>query len=757
MSDSAQLAHGQESKAEKQAEGIQLKNPFLSELDETRLAAFKNKLPEISIPSFVPDSELNKKVLEENQKKDRKKREEQEQGKKDELKLSAGREQIISKLPEPERLRLDLLRLELAARTSAEEQGSRQKEISTLLAKSLGKELEKTGFADLLNQRPLPDLLAEMKAQRPADYAKLKEIVRRQILEHGELAISDQDKFADFKAKLAKFESRQSQRGLPDYESLGTLLQIGRVLHPDTKLAHGNKSKLARDMLSNAADPTSIDQGGHNTCNVTSFQVRLYTQEPAVASKIVADTAIAGKFVCADGTQVKPLSLTPDNEAAADPTPDGLRNHASQIFQMVAINAYWNRRDTLPGGKTIGKGNIQYAQDASGEFLLDTTVDPPHKQKFDTIDSAHPWLDIYGVSEVAEQLTGKPSVNFGIKRWVYSGESAGVTKVVTLGGFKDRLIELKKQNAFPVVIEVDAAKKPFGDDKGFGPHMVSITDYDQESGLVSVDNQWGKGADQTGKEGETPKAPADVLFRSMSLMPSFDYLWERARDGLKQVKAKDSVQPTIAAASVHGLKFGLSASAPLAVRGGLAHLSKWGVPGAGSVLSASETRLGAFGLRAGTSAAAFAAFAYANDLPGAFKQGTAHGIGKLTRVSGDWASFEIGRGLSGKIASFVPWAPARFGISLAGGMASTAVFDKLLGEGSEIGGSWVYDRARDYFMTKKPLPAVEKARGIAAMEFNLRPPNPNYDFEKPSMNALFLKDQKLKNLTLESLSPNKSK
>ncbi|MBX9690689.1 MAG: hypothetical protein K2X27_28495, partial [Candidatus Obscuribacterales bacterium] len=337
------------------------------------------------------------------------------------------------------------------------------------------------------------------------------------------------------------------------------------------------------------------------------------------------------------------------------------------------------------------------------------SVNPPQKQSFKTIDSGQPWLDIHGVSEINEQITGRPSKNFGVQRWVYSGVSDGITKVVTSHGFKEELQRLKNENAFPVVVELDAAKKPIGDGKGYGPHVVTITDFDAASGMLSVDNQWGKGNDMTGLPGQRSKVSANELFSSMSMMPSTDYLWGRLKDELKDIKMSDSFAPTLRAASMKGLGWGMSASAPLALRGGLGYLSDWGVPGASRLLAASETRLGAAGLRVGSSLAAFGAFAYVNDLPSAFKEGNAHGVGKLTRVTGDWASFEIGRGLTNRAVSFVPWAPARFGVSVAAGMATAAIFDRTLGEGSEIAGSHVYTRTREYLTSNSQLKAPEQA------------------------------------------------
>ncbi len=638
---------------------------------------------------------------------------------KTEVLRNALRDKLISKLASPADLeKLDAMRLELAVSSQGSERQAKKEQIRNFVDEHIktdnesDKEAVRKGLDEILAPASLNSLFEEINSKRPAELKAIIASQRQKLVEESLLAIKEAPKRKDFAEKLKAFDERAAACGLKETEVLATYLQIGRVLNPDTVLPHGNKSLLVRSMLKNAADPKGIDQGGHNTCNVTTMQCRLYTQEPSVPSKLVADLAINGSFTTADGTTVSPynLNLDPDGEAKLDPGWDGSRNYASQIFQLGAINAYWGRRDTLPGGKNVGLGNIKYAQGPDGEYLLDVSVDPPQKQRFETIDASHPWLDIYGVSEINQQITGRPSKNFGIQRWIYPGDSDGVSKVVTLNAFKEELLDLKKANAFPVVISVDAAKKPFGDGKGFGPHVVTITDYDAEKGLVTVDNQWGKHNDHTGLPGQQPKVTVEEIWSSMNQLPSMDFLWGKVKDGFDGLKLKDTLPPTASALSVKGLAWGTSIAAPTAFRGGLSYLDKWGLPGAAKVLAASETRLGSAALRATSSLAAFGAFAYINDLPGAFRQGSSHGIGKLTRVTGDWASFEIGRQLTNKVTSFVPWAPARFTLSLAAGIATTTAFDKLLGEGAEIAGSHVYDRAREYlFNPHNRLPQKEQA------------------------------------------------
>lgn len=650
---------------------------------------------------------------------------------KPEIVRQAEKNLLLGQLSADDRKTLDAIRLELSVATGDNERAIKQAEIQSFLATKLKAPIADGGIREILAACSSADLMKEIRVERPEEIQSLKVELKNRISSHADMAITEPGRRKDFAEKLAKFDERA--KNLPEAEVLNTYLQLGRVLDPSLKLEHGHRGVLAHSLLSNVAVPTSIDQGGHNTCNVTTMQVRLFSQEPGLAAKVVADVAVGGKFVSADGTVVKPMNLEPDSEAKVYPNWDGSRNYASQIFQLTAINIYWNRRETLPGGKTPGRGKIQYAQDEHGEFLLDTSVNPPQKQSFATVDADHPWLDVRGVSEINQQITGRPSTNFGIERWIYPSDSDGITKLMTLGGFKEKLQQLKDQNAFPVIISVDAAKKPFGDGKGFGPHVVTITDYDPEKQEVSVDNQWGSGNDFTGLPGQRSKLPVSEIWGAMSQMPGLDFFKGKAKHALDGLAWKDTVKPTYTALSVKGLGIGLSATAPWAVRGGLGYLSEWGVPGAAKALQLSESKLGSVALRAGTGLAALGAFAYINDVPGAFKQGNSYGVGKLTRVAGDYLSFEIGRGIIQKATSWVPYAPARFGLQIAGGIATTTVFDKLLGEGSEIGGSYVYDYAHDYLY--KPKGLVPKAIEKPAPSVETITPNPTPGKEMKPLNG----------------------
>lgn len=612
------------------------------------------------------------------------------------------RTEVLKALKPADRDMLEVLTLERAAASHPDEIKKKDKVVRDFLTDRLGTSISAAGWTSVLEAVTLKNALKAVEGRNGADGRPFTEHIEALIMQRASTSIPDRTKFAEFASNMAAFKMRAKLNGYTDFSVVETLLNVSRVLDPQTRTKHGDPQLIARGMMRNAADPTSIDQGGHNTCNVTTLECRMYTREPQAATKVVADVVINGEFKTADGTIVRPRTLVPDGEALADPTPDGSRNYASQVFQITAINVHWNRRDTLPGGKEAGKGNISYCQGGPGEpaeYLLNCSKMPPEIHRFSTIDSSHPWMDLNGISDVNEQITGRPSSNFGIERWYVSGENRGCFKVSSLQEFKDRLEKMAQERAFPVVLVVDAAKKPIGSgDGGFGPHVVTITNYDPVTGMLTIDNQWGKGADMTDIPGQRGRVSAADMFDNMSLLPSSDFIWNHIKTNIKGLGPTDAIRPGLAALSVKGLRYGMFGSAPSLIHTGLEHATRHGLPGSAAALAAAETRLGRIGLRTGTALGAVGIAFLANDLRSAFKEGTAHGMGKLTRVGVNSMSYELGA-LSGaglaRLTTLSRWAPGRTGLMIAGGLVVAAALDRVAGESIEIGGSMLYENVRD--------------------------------------------------------------
>ncbi|HEY9870297.1 MAG TPA: hypothetical protein V6D08_14110, partial [Candidatus Obscuribacterales bacterium] len=214
---------------------------------------------------------------------------------------------------------------------------------------------------------------------------------RAELLELAKAHIDDPKELAKFKQDIEKFEQRASTQvpPLPAEEVARTYEQIGRLLEakdsPISPLKEADRVRLAEQVMDQVAAPTTIDQGWHSTCTLTAIEARAYTRTPSEAARLVAEVATTGKYTTTDGqvVQIPPFSIAPaDSEAKAHPSEDGNRSHASQIFQVTAVNLYWSAHeyqytDAAGNVRTVPAGKLKYEQvepdpgnpDDSGERL----------------------------------------------------------------------------------------------------------------------------------------------------------------------------------------------------------------------------------------------------------------------------------------------------------------------------------------------------------------------------------------------------
>lgn len=278
----------------------------------------------------------------------------------------------------------------------------------------------------------------------------------------------------------------------------------------DGSMEKRQKMTLARQILAQAADPSSVDQGAHPTCTVAALEVRAYARYPAQASKLVVELATAGEYISQrNGLRVKldKSQLLPDDKNYFGPSEDGQRSHASKIFQLAAANlihAY--KKDSL--------AYIQVGSDKKDEGLY-KLEDGKQKQVSDAPGLSDSDLEtigseISGRNECGSTITHRRAFSYG--------------QVSSLNDLKASLKKASESDNFPMLISVNAAKEPFktdldagvndpskedGDDrkknknskdeKSDSWHQASIYGYDARSGKCYIDNQWGKDDDHIRK------------------------------------------------------------------------------------------------------------------------------------------------------------------------------------------------------------------------------------------------------------------
>jgi hypothetical protein len=325
-----------------------------------------------------------------------------------------------------------------------------------------------------------------------------------------------------FKSNMAALESRAKSNNVSEAQIASTYSEISRLLSSTTGfLGEKDRTKLAKQVMQNAAEPTGINNGFHKTCNATTIEDRTYTKYPEAAAKVVADVALNGSYVTWDGSTIAPpaRSLRPDDESNGDPPADGQRNFASHVFQVTAINAFWQRQTVDPRGNTVPKGSLQYEQLSTrmrpdtGERLMDHSKQPP-AEVLDSKRNAiqQPYMRTYAILDASEQITGRRESM--LMENFYKPDDAADSMV-----FKDekemrqQLVSAKAKGEMPIILVVHTGNEPFKSDaRGAAGtwHVVCVNDFDASTDKVSVDNEWGKGSDHFGKNG----VPLPKLFKA---------------------------------------------------------------------------------------------------------------------------------------------------------------------------------------------------------------------------------------------------
>lgn len=388
----------------------------------------------------------------------------------------------------------------------------------------------------LESRKELPDLKdltsgPEEKSTVSADRRRLEEVAEK--------AITDPERRKAYLANLDRFEKAAKSRGLSEKEISEFHRQSSLLLaaKDDAPVKLQDRVKLAEQALKQAIDPTCIKQGFFKTCNVSTVEVNMYTREPSKVLKAVTEAALTGKFTTVDGKTVPlpPGTFTPRA---------GERTFASQIFQNVAINTYWNEATVGPDRKPYAPGTIKYKHDGAPAKDSDTgqrlvTTDPTGKE----IELGRsPHLGSHAYPEIYRRIAGKhPDTLSMIAAGKEEPDAKGVVKVDSPEKMHEKLAELsRKPGGFPIILRVHTSNEPFWTDSGAGAaggagtkldeakkaktvpggwHVVTITGYDARTRTAKVDNTWSESTDHLGRPGGKPGIALDELYKAMKMQP----------------------------------------------------------------------------------------------------------------------------------------------------------------------------------------------------------------------------------------------
>lgn len=349
---------------------------------------------------------------------------------------------------------------------------------------------------------------------------------RKQLDELAEKAFQNHpEELQRFKENMKRFEARAEAGPLPPVEVARTYQEISRLLEHrgETPTTAEERSALAGQVMAQAANPTSVDQGYHNTCNVATVEARVYTKTPSEAARLVTQVATTGQFVAYDGTVV--LVNPKGHDTSNDRIPkDGDRSHASEMFQVAAVNLHYaheNARTDPPGQVFYEQEEAKPGTEGTGESLRDYGKRPPKTL------SDSPYLVDGSLTEISNTITGKNERGIVIADARYLAVDEGKVNpshdVRTITGTTELakvLEQAKKDDKLPIIIKVNTEMPPFYQDSGAGSaggsggaHVVTVTDYiPGNPPKVKLDNQWGSAGDHT-KDGT--EVSLHELYRAM--------------------------------------------------------------------------------------------------------------------------------------------------------------------------------------------------------------------------------------------------
>ncbi len=311
--------------------------------------------------------------------------------------------------------------------------------------------------------------------------------------------------YESFTKDMNAFEERARKDGLSAKEVGNCYQQISRILengdphHPPRV----HRNMLAVQCLAHAARPDQIDQGNHNTCNVTTLEERIFARHPARAMEIVAGIALHGTWTGPDGkvAKVNPASCKPGGEEKQVDDrlmpQDGDRSYASQLFQLAVINHF----------DAGNRPNEAYRQDPPKN---DKDTGERRVKDGKVVDS-QPSLGADDIQKEGSALVRDldDKTNPQERRFVLSRDNLGdgsddPVQVKNKHDLVYRLEQIKSHGRLPAIVVVDANDPMFrapGEAPADKPqwHVISVRDLRKKPDghyEIDISNQWGSAWDK---------------------------------------------------------------------------------------------------------------------------------------------------------------------------------------------------------------------------------------------------------------------
>lgn len=288
------------------------------------------------------------------------------------------------------------------------------------------------------------------------------------------------------------------QRGLSDNNVSLVLDQVDRLMacqgdrEVDRRVTPDERRRIAMQIINHAARPTDVFQGPHKTCQVTAMELRMFTRCPQRAAELIVTAAITGEWTAPDGRHitVDNSSFRPGTEERRLTYPDtGARTHASQIFQLVAVNNAVQRRVPPQYYRQEAPTNTR----DTGERLYDERNRPVMEEAGGRrVAVQQPSLTDNEIGQLGQRLTNERS--YLLTHSSMPGGD-GVRSISSEAQFQDVIEASIRDQQLPLTIGVDANHPSF---RGNGLpgnrgqlHAVSLTGYNPATRQLTIEDPRG--------------------------------------------------------------------------------------------------------------------------------------------------------------------------------------------------------------------------------------------------------------------------
>lgn len=253
--------------------------------------------------------------------------------------------------------------------------------------------------------------------------------------------------------------------------------------------------RLAEDLLALVADPSRVVQGNHPTCAAASLEYIFYDKSPLLAVQLVNQVARRGAFRAADGT----LISLPGALLIRKPQSD--RSHANEIFQVTAVNIYWQRQTSSDYAQHVATPRFRYEPvkirnaGSSPYRLLDYSSGQAGRpfipgENMNDFDVADPHISSTALNDIHQQIKG------------VSNTSIVINKHCDQNSLREELLQSKAAGNLPAIIGLYMRNSAFGpaaNTRLAGDyHAVVVKDFNPHTLKVSIFNPWGKEYSQSG-------------------------------------------------------------------------------------------------------------------------------------------------------------------------------------------------------------------------------------------------------------------